>query len=256
MLLSTEHQQLFLAHALEQYPNEACAVVVEHLDSSIDVIPIKNAHPTPAQDFLISKIEVADAVGEGKLLALLHSHTNGNNQPSMVDKTVCEAMGVPWGILVLPQQQWVIYSPSGYIAPLKQRDWAYGYLDCYSIIRDAYRQLNIFLNDYERPPLYLPDGRFSWHADGWDYYSRNFKQEGFGEVNEPRPYDVALMKYQCENENHVGLFLPGGYILHHLLNCRSRTTLWDGDLRQATTRILRHKALSEEVVWGTTLTLT
>lgn len=255
----TSSQETFLSHALSEFPKEACAALAQ-VGNSERVFLLENIHPYPNQDFLVSRDAIDAVVGDGKLLAFWHSHTNGNTGPSQVDRTVCETMGVPWEILVLPQQVWASLAPCGYRAPLKGREWAYGYLDCYSLIRDAYRQFNIHLSEYNRPELFWTDdkgkNRFCWHSPGWAWYVDNFAKEGFIEVHEPRPYDVLLMKYRCENENHIGLMLPGGYVLHHMMERQSDIELWDGWLRQCTTRILRHQQFPEEAVWAQVLQLT
>jgi proteasome lid subunit RPN8/RPN11 len=241
----------FIQQAIAAYPEEAIAVLVRSTDGIEVLAPIENLLKNDGEDLAVSTADIAQAVGDGELLALVHSHTNGQPDASMVDKLSCERMGIPWIILCLPQQTWTTYSPCGYIPPLLGRDWSYPVMDCYALIRDAYRQLGIILNDYPRDPLYYLNEagkrRYCWHQEGWNKFEQYFEREGFVEVNDPRPYDLLIMQMRCENRNHAGLLLRGGEVLHHVLGRKSTKQLWDGDLRQSTTLILRHSQLSETV---------
>jgi proteasome lid subunit RPN8/RPN11 len=241
----------FIEQAITAHPEEAIAVWVRSIDGTEQLKPIESLIKNGGEDLAISTSDIAEAVGDGELLALVHSHTNGQPEASMVDKLSCERMGVPWHILCLPQQTWEVYSPSGYIPPLDGRDWSYPVMDCYALIRDAYRQLGIILKDYPRDPLYYKNEagkqRYCWHQAGWRKFEEYFEDAGFVEVNDPRPYDLLIMQMRCVNRNHAGLLLRGGEVLHHVLGQKSRKQLWDGDLRQSTTLILRHSLLSETV---------
>lgn len=254
-LLNPEHQQQFLQQAIVSAPEECAAILVKY-DGIITLVPIANIARRKQEDLAVSKSDIADIVGDGQLLAFVHSHTNGNTEPSMVDRAGCEAMGVPWAILCLPQQQWIEFEAEGYVAPLRGRDWHYPTLDCYALIRDAYKQFGICLPDFEREPLVNPQTkRFVWHNEGWNRFETLFKDAGFYEVQAPRIYDLLVMRNRCINLNHAGLLINGGYVLHHELGRKSDFELWDGDIRQSTGLILRHSLLSLEVASTTVLDL-
>ena len=64
----------------------------------------------------------------------------------------CEQFGLPWHIVSLLDERWCSIKPSGYEAPLVGREWVWGVSDCWTLVRDWYRQtLGIKLRDWQRP---------------------------------------------------------------------------------------------------------
>lgn len=251
-------QDEFVKMAVAEYPNE-CGAVLVRFGKQVKLLPVDNIGKPSHLDLIVSQEQIDKLSAGGELVGFVHSHTNGNPEPSPVDKISCEKMGVPWHIFCLPLHTWTTYEPSGFVPPLVGREWVWGVMDCWSLVRDAYRQFGIFLNDYERGPLYYYEGeskrRFIWHKDGWDMFVENCQAEGFTEVRDIQPYDWLLMKYRCTNINHGAILLPGGDILHHMLGARSKVEPWDSNYRKNTCMILRHNQLSQELALTKTLQL-
>jgi len=112
-------------------------------------------------------------------------------------------------------------------------------LDCYSLIRDWYRQ--------ERG-IDLPDfTRFDeWWRRGENLYLDNFSGAGFHEVesSDMNPGDVLLMQVASPVPNHAAIYLGDGLILHHLQGRLSSRDVYGGYWQKITTHTLRHQLLN------------
>jgi proteasome lid subunit RPN8/RPN11 len=237
-------QEQFSAYALAKYPQEACGVFVV-LGEEYEFIPLENQSKTAGEDFEILTRQYNEAITGKKPIALIHSHTNGNDQNTLHDRAQCRAMNIPWLTFILPQQKWIELHPKDVTVPLLGRPWNYGLMDCYAIVRDTFGVLGIPLNDYPRAPI------FEWNTNPeWDQYSDNFEKEGFIEVFDgPQPYDLLLMKARSQRltqngkVNHAGVMWWDGEFIHHPINAKSQKELWDGYWRRITCKIVRHKNL-------------
>lgn len=227
------------AYAVAQKPDEACGFITNH-----GFVPCENHADNPHLNFVISGedyTQVQAEYGDRGILGVFHSHTNGRAKPSEADLTSCEQLGLPWALFTLPQEELTTFKPSGFVAPLEGREWAYGIQDCYSVIRDSYQQLGIYLNDYVREPL------FSWNTDpDWDMYRRNFAREGFERVQKPQKYDLFSMKVRSIKENHCGIYLGQGKFLHHRIDARSEVIPWDGYWKSCTVGFWRHNEIGDK----------
>lgn len=230
-------QRDFTEYAKAQAPKEACAFVVnkngvEHL------VPVENNHWTPEQAFLIRPENWAAATNIGPILSIVHSHPVTPAIASTADKVMCEESRLPWHIYSLESDTWAHLFPTGWKAPLHGREFIFGVLDCYSLVRDYYRErLNIQLNDYYREENFWKKGA--------PLYRQNFEKEGFIQVTDsPREHDVFLMQIgQSSVENHAAIFLGNGLILHHVHRTLSCTIPYGGMWMKHTTLTVRHKSL-------------
>jgi proteasome lid subunit RPN8/RPN11 len=227
-----------IEYSRDQAPKEACGLITDR-----GFIPAINRSRNPTESFLLNPREALATAEGAEVLAYFHSHPAGQMTASIPDKAGCERTKKPWVILTLPQQHWTVLEPCGYIAPLVNRPWLYGSLDCAGIVIDAYKQLSIALPDYDRPPF------ASWLRPGWTGYLDIYESMGFVKTDEPRPFDVLLMRADLENDTpnvtHSALLLSSGQFLHHLYNQLSRTDSWAGNWRQCTKLFLRHPAVGD-----------
>lgn len=225
-----------MAHLSEK--RESCGLLVDVSGEEI-FIPCKNIselHDT----FAIDPIDYVKAEDMGKITGVFHSHCFSSPNPSEADKVSCEATSVPWSIVSVPNGEWHHFAPSGYRAPLLGRTWLHGVLDCYSLIRDHYKEvLNIDLPDYERD--------FEWWLKGENLYADNFKNAGFFEVDisDIRKHDVILMQIKSPVINHAGVYEGNELFLHHLHRRLSGRDIWGGYYRKHTVKVLRHKLCAQ-----------
>jgi proteasome lid subunit RPN8/RPN11 len=236
-MMDSVNQSLALAHAAREFPREACGLLVIHKGRET-YVPCRNIGVGTDQ-FVIHPEDYVRADRLGEIVGVFHSHPNLPAEPSQADKVAGEASGLPWFILSFPSGQWHEMQPSGYIAPLVGRAWAHGVLDCYSVIRDWYR---------EERGVDLPNfDRFDeWWKRGQSLYLDNFGSAGFEALGAVQSQDmevgdVLLMQVASPVPNHAAIYLGDGLILHHLQGRLSSRDVYGGYWHKITTHILRHR---------------
>lgn len=195
------------AHAIAEFPREACGVV-----TSAGYVPLPNIASDPYANFRIDEYAILGV----DVLAVLHSHPNGPAHPSSVDMAQQIATGVPWGIIVtdgvgaLPPVMWGDFLLD---SPLLGRPFIHGVTDCFSLIRAWFwQEKGVYLADIPRNDL--------WWEDGGNLYLENFVAWGFTIVDrdEARYGDVFLSQVASRTVNHGGVILDDGLCVHHLTN--------------------------------------
>jgi len=96
--MTPETIQSIRAHALAEYPNEACGLVV-NVRGNECYITCRNVAETPSEHFRMHARDYADADDAGEILYIVHSHPDVPARASEGDKVACEASGLPWYIV-------------------------------------------------------------------------------------------------------------------------------------------------------------
>lgn len=224
-----------LAHAKQEAPRECCGLLVVVKGKEV-YFPCRNLAGYDSEQFILDPSGYAAAEDSGEVIAVIHSHTSGSAEPSPTDLTACECSGLPWHIVNPNTGEWGGCEPSGYVAPLVGRQWAWGSSDCWTLVLDWYREKGVILRDWERPTTpeaFLESPIFD---DCW-------KKTGFRELDEDEELDegdALLMCIAGSGLNHVGVYVGDGLILHHLRMRLSSIDLYGGYLQKATGRRLRH----------------
>lgn len=225
--------QLALAHAKREHPRESCGLVVALAGGREAYWPCANLSQS-AEHFVLSPEDYARAEDAGKIAAIVHSHPR-DAQPSQADLVACEATAMPWHI-VTQDGACVTFKPTGYRAPLLGREFVHGVLDCYSLVRDYYREvLGVTLPDHER--------RESWWKNGGNLYLDNYKADGWEEVDQPELHAMLLLQMVSEVPNHAAVFVADNQILHHVQGRISCRDVYGGYWRKHTVKVLRHKCV-------------
>jgi proteasome lid subunit RPN8/RPN11 len=223
-----------LAHARRDFPRESCGLLVR-LEGGRSYWPCRNLADND-ETFLMDPADYAEAEDAGEVVAIIHSHPNASSRPSQADLVACEASGLPWHIVSVPDGIWSACAPTGYRAPLLEREFAYGILDCYTLIRDWYR---------EERGIELPqvESRFGWWRRGENLYLETFPRIGFVEIPlaEIAPGDVILMRLRSSVVNHGAVYLGNDMILHHVLDRLSAREVYGGYWRKITAMAIRYK---------------
>lgn len=225
-----------LDHAMKELPRnrEACGLVVirrgrEHYFACRNVSPYPRMFELHPEDW-------AEAEDSGDIVRVVHSHCYSSAAPSGVDLVACEQTKLPWSIVSVPNGDWHDFEPKGYRAPLVGREWAHGLLDCYSLIRDYYRErLAVELPDYERED--------QWWLKGGNLYVENFESAGFRQipVKEARLHDVLLIQLSSPVINHGAIYLGEDRMLHHVHRRLSCHDVWSGFYWKNTIKALRYE---------------
>ncbi len=217
-------QKEALSHAKDQDPKEAVGLVL-NIRGKLKYYPCNNLAITDHQCFILDPEDYLKADNAGDIVGIFHSHPINPPTPSQADKVSCEASGLPWYIVNPTSQEWSYLEPCGYKPPLLGRQWVWGVTDCWSLVRDWYKEnKNINLRDWERPltPQEFNDKPlFEQCAD-----DTNFRELQNNERLEDG--DVLLMSIMYPTLNHVALFFQGD-VIHHLtdrLSCREPYSEW------------------------------
>lgn len=124
---------------------------------------------------------------------------------------------MPWGIVLTDGKNTKvpIYFGDGVpIQPLVGRVYQHGITDCYSLIRDYYRnEKNTTIPDYPRND--------NWWYHGQNLYLDNFESAGFKVIDAKnvKVGDVFLAQVKSDVPNYGGIcYSDNGLILHHLRN--------------------------------------
>ena len=213
-----------LVHAKDQDPKEAVGLVL-NIKGKERYFPCRNLSMTANQCFILDPEDYVKGSNLGEITAIIHSHPTALPSPSDADLVSCENSGLPWHIVNPYTETWGYFEPTGYKAPLLGRNWVWGITDCWSLVRDWYKQeKNIDLVDYQRPidpEKFLKNPLFEKYA----------KDTGFRELDSNESLqkgDVLLMSILHPTLNHVAIFL-GDMVLHHLadrLSCREPYSAW------------------------------
>jgi cell wall-associated NlpC family hydrolase len=125
-------------------------------------------------------------------------------------------------------------------AGLLGRPWNYGVYDCYSAVRDWYKQqMGIEMGDYAR----RYEGE--WSKPGFIYFEQNFAAEGFVKVPAGLDLvrgDVILFRIRNQNAcNHVAVVEDpaANKLYQHLVGRLSGMTSYSGYFRENSYMVVR-----------------
>ena len=230
-------QEEALNHAKIEDPKE-CVGLLLNIRGKEKYFPCRNLSMTAHQCFIIDPEDYVRADNIGEIKAIVHSHPVTPPFPSEADKLGCEQSKLPWHIVNPKTEQWGYYEPCGYKPPLKGRPWVWGVTDCWSLVRDFYKEeKNIELLDYERPVT-------PQEFNDVPLFERYAERTGFKELDPNETLkngDILLMSIMYNTLNHVAIFLDGD-VLHHLtdrLSCKEPYSAW---LQKCTGKRYRYDA--------------
>jgi proteasome lid subunit RPN8/RPN11 len=232
--LTDSVKRQIIAHAEQENPRESCGLVCI-INGKQKYFPCRNLG-VGTDNFVLDPEDYDKADTAGEIVAVIHSHPNMSAKPSQADLVACEASGLPWFIVGYPSLVWEYLEPKGYIAPLVGREWTHGILDCYSIIRDWYKQeRNIELPEFDRHD--------EWWKAGQNLYLDNILKVGFNPIEQKdlQEGDVILMTIGSSVPNHGALYLGNGVILHHIQNRLSTREVFGGYCLKNTTGYYRYE---------------
>ncbi|WP_413544680.1 C40 family peptidase [Candidatus Symbiopectobacterium sp. NZEC135] len=210
-----------LAHAEQEYPREACGVVV-HNQQRQRYVPCRNLAQAPQDHFIISPEDYAQAEDSGTLVAIVHSHPDATTTPSAVDLAQCDQSQLPWVIVSWPEGDVRTLMPQQGIKPLLARPFVHGIWDCYAIVRDWYQlERNIQLPNFARTD--------DWWNRGENLYMTHYRDAGFMPVTDDiAPGDVIVMQVRASEPNHAGVYVGNGEMLHHMYGQLSQKVPYGG----------------------------
>jgi len=243
--METKTRQDAIDHAIRDYPNESCGLILVSKGKE-RYVPCRNLARSKSDHFVLDPEDYAAAEDAGTITGIVHSHPDVAATPSEGDRVGCEASGLPWYIFAVHKDIMddsialageAAFEPSGYEAPLVGRQFSHGVLDCYALVKDYYkRELGIELMQVERTD--------DWWNRGEDLYMKHYEEAGFVPVTgELKKGDMIIMQIRAPEPNHAGVYLGDGQFLHHLYNRLSSRDIYGGYWQEQTRLVVRHKEM-------------
>jgi cell wall-associated NlpC family hydrolase len=194
----------------------------------------------PARQFTVDPLDWVAAEESGVIRIVCHSHPNRAPQPSDADKLGCEQSRLQWLIVSVPGDAWTMLAPSGFSAPLIGRDFVWGVFDCFTLLRDYYRDV---------VGITLPEAEpysYNFWKNNQALYEQRLEQFGFITLAQDQAlqaHDVLLIQIRSTIANHAAIYLGDGQLLHHLESQLSRRDIYGGFWQKNTRFIARHTLL-------------
>ena len=234
-MISEKLQTDILTHVKTEYPREACGLIVI-IKGKERYIPCNNLAENAYDDFILDPKDYYKVSKMGDIINVIHSHPDATATPSTLDQSACDAMGKNWWIVSYPEIEWRELTSAGKKPDLIGRNFAYGILDCYTLLQDYFKiNCDLILRDYEH--------EWEFWEKGQHLYTENFEKEGFIRVTDGslQLHDIVLMNIRSNITNHAGIYLGNDKILHHLAGRLSCREMYGSYYRQYTTHIIRHE---------------
>lgn len=250
--LDDEVVQALMQHAAEEYPNEACGLILRVNGLQV-YAACRNDSADRSEQFRINPEDYCRACDAGELEAIFHSHPDADSRPSMADRVDCEKHEVPWVIISYPDGGVTVFYPSGFIAPLLGRPFYHGILDCWGLCRDWYqREAKIEFPDFVREDAW-------WERTERSMYEELYQQAGFVKVplKKVQRGDMLILRVgRTRTDNHAGIYLgddptlvsepqapaiagSGPFMLHHLYGRASERVIFGGNWAERVAFVLR-----------------
>lgn len=224
------------AHALKEYPNEACGLILK----SGKYHACTNQHPEPSKNFTISALEYAKYIS--KVEAVVHTHIPERRAiidprtPSLADLSAQKKTGLPWLIfscdgsdISAPVQFPRVHEPN-----LTHRPFIPHIADCYSLVQDAY--LSWYDIELKDGVEYTEDDIFK----GVLTFDAIHKDFDFLEVNpsDLKDGDLCVISTTGTRRNHLGIFKEGRVYHQHEISVDEDVNVFAGRIITA----YRHKS--------------
>lgn len=234
MILSNDIKKQIKNQYKKEFPKECCGLIVSDR-GDLTCVPTQN--DSLEKDFFrVNPREYLEASNLGEIVAVYHSHTNGNKNFSEFDKFNSINHDITY-VMYCPENNSLIqFSPScGDFNNYIGRKFEIGESDCYSLVRSFYEaELKVTLGHYYRDQ--------NWRSYLNDLFEKHFEDEGFYQVNDLNKYDCILFS-NGENKpcSHISIYLGNGLILHQPEKSYSRIESLTGRHLKLIKKVIRHK---------------
>jgi proteasome lid subunit RPN8/RPN11 len=225
-----------LAHAQVEDPRECCGLI-HVVKGRRRYYPCRNIAATPDEHFILDPADYAAAEDLGEIVAVVHSHPVTQPVPSAADQIGCNSSALPWVIVNPKTEAWGGCEPAAFELPYVGREFVFGVVDCYSLVRDWYsREWGLTLADFDRRDRFWERGE-NLYLDS--YRSQGFRQVPFEELQHG---DAILMQLFSGLPNHAAIYLGDQQILHHVQGRLSSRDVYGGYYVKSTAMVLRHES--------------
>lgn len=255
----TRKQILFAAENAAPY--EMCGLIVHDKNyqawrSEYPLAICRNIADNPQTEFEIASDEFLHYERVGNpVVAIVHSHPNGEPFLSGADRQAQVASGLTWILAVSGsttgthircqnQRFWTngslkLFYP---VPHLRGREFIYDKSDCCRLIQDAYHLCGLDLPDC--PRLGLDDDIAAQTLI--NYFNEN---QCFSKVSDDiQAGDIILTQFGNSTPEHAILYLGNGEMLHHAHNHLSRIENYSNYWQKHTHSVWRHEKWQPEMM--------
>lgn len=211
-------------HALEEYPNECCGLLV--LNKNLSAIRCKNISNRKEQEFNLNPSDYLKCALKGKIVGIYHSHGIQENSFSELDKQVSHLLKLKNVVYIVKKDQFEEYNPEDYFNKYSGREFKINDSDCVKLIEDYYNEeFGIKIFHYNRDEQW--DKNYTeflnniLKENNKNNFDELLEKEGFKKVETPQKHDLIAFKYKENQPSHFGVYLQDGYILHQTNNRKS-----------------------------------
>ncbi|MGL4858526.1 MAG: C40 family peptidase [Enterobacteriaceae bacterium] len=227
--MQTALEKEILAHATVQAPEKSCGFVLENAQGW-HYQPCCNIADTPEKIVEIAADDWLKASWRGTIIAVVHSHPQGEPWLSGADRIMQQRTACDWWLVAGGQVHRYRTLP-----PLLGRPFKQGRLDGDTLIRDAFHLAGIELDPFGREEIGCSGEQ--------NLCLQDIAAQGFVQVDgQPQPGDLLLIGLDGKRANHVAIYYGEQTVLHHQperLSCRETyNDLW----QKHTHSLWRHQA--------------
>jgi proteasome lid subunit RPN8/RPN11 len=143
-MISAEALKQIATLSKENPSEEVCGYVVLDKDQHA-VVTAANEHPLPKESFRIGPKSWLAAGGRGRVIALYHSHPEGDGAPSSQDRLSCNRLKLPYLIYSVKLDRFKLLQPEPLWKEIEGMPWSHG--NCLDILRRYFK----LIHDIELP---------------------------------------------------------------------------------------------------------
>ena len=155
------------------------------------------------------------------IVAIFHTHPNGEPFLSTADRVSQIQTGLPWVLYTGGERK--VFQP---VARLLGRDFVYGPTDCYALVKDAYHLAGIELPEIVRGDI-DDDAKLERIPAGMEEHFFKISDIDFVEVGD------VIVTALGGKASHMAIYIGEGRVLHHQYNQMSlRENLSEGWLKR------------------------
>lgn len=231
---------------------EICGFIYYTAENELKVYPANNISVNPTNTFEIDPVDYIRCDRRGTICGVYHSHPGNEEAFSKGDLKYIEEVGVPLYLYTVGTGKWSEYIPATYHVDLVGLPFIWGLYDCYSIVRNKWRQdLGIFLDDFDR------GNDFAQNDESKPLIVNNLAEQGgvivgrgMDGLAKAKSNDLILFNTESYSRIfplHFGVFLGNSRFLHHPEGKLSREDFLDEHWIKRVNLVVRHKSLADSV---------
>ena len=246
MILKDSIKKSIKDHALEDQSKECCGIVLEK-EEELKTFRCTNVSEKADKHFSIRPLDYALAADEGRVKAVYHSHNSNNDKFSPNDMLNSKSHNLPFILYCSKKDSFSFFDPNKSKTFLYDRVFKIGESDCYTVIKEYYKNLGIKLSGENK----LGD---DWHKKNPELiqqlFNLNKNNPDLPIIELPscsslKKHDVIVFEFIKGNgPNHVAVFLGDGNIMHHPRNKYLCIEPLNRSLTKTICKIYRHEQFS------------